>query len=105
MTDRSGNLTYNATLVMSALSGGCRYGLEVIDRTGLSSGTVYPALRRLESAGLVEGAWEDEARAHREGRPARRNYRLTGAGEAALAEAVERVRARQAALGWVAGDA
>lgn len=105
MTDGSVIPTYKATLVMSALHRGCRYGLEIIDRTGLSSGTVYPALRRLEAAGLVEGAWEDAARAHGDGRPARRNYRLTGAGEAALRDAMERVRAQQAALGWAPGDA
>lgn len=103
MSEHGPDLTYNATLVLSALAGGCGYGLEVIDRTGLSSGTVYPALRRLEAAGLVEGAWEDEARARGDGRPARRNYRLTGAGAAALRVAVERVRARQSALGWADG--
>lgn len=105
MTDPFGNLTYNATLILSALGQGCGYGLEIMDRTGLSSGTVYPALRRLEAAGLVAGSWEDEASAHEVGRPARRNYGLTPAGERALAEALERVRARQAALGWMPRDA
>jgi len=105
MKDRSRNLSYNATLVLSALANGSRYGLEVIERTGLSSGTVYPALRRLEAAGLVEGAWEDEAEAHEDGRPARRNYRVTAPGRAAMVEAVRRVRAQQSVLGWVPKDA
>ena len=105
MTDFTGNLTYNATVVLSAIAQGCRYGLEVIDLTGLSSGTIYPALRRLEGAGLVEGEWEEESRAQEEGRPARRNYRMTRAGESALAEAIERIRAQQVALGWLPRDA
>lgn len=105
MTDKAGNLTYNATLILSAIGQGCGYGLEIMDRAGLSSGTVYPSLRRLEAAGLVAGSWENQSSAHEEGRPARRNYSLTPAGERALAEALERVRARQAALGWLPRDA
>ncbi len=101
MSDEGGSLSYNATLVLAVVERGCRYGLEVIDHTGLSPGTVYPALRRLEAAGLVEGTWEDEAAAHEAGRPARRNYGITEAGRGALAEAMERVRAQQAALGWL----
>ena len=62
--------------------------LEVIDRTGLSSGTVYPALRRLESGGLIQGDWEEDRDAHGAGRPARRYYRVTALG----AEALERLR-------------
>jgi DNA-binding PadR family transcriptional regulator len=94
------DLTYHATLVLSALEQGNGYGLDVIERTGLSAGTVYPALRRLEAASLVEGAWEEAAHAHGSGRPARRYYAVTAAGRVALAEALERLRARQAALGW-----
>ncbi len=94
---------FNDTMILSALSTGSGYGLDVIERTGLSSGTVYPALRRLEAKGLVEGCWEEEDRAREEGRPARRYYRLTPAGAAVLAEAVERIRARQRALGWADG--
>ena len=94
---------FNDTLILSALSAGSRYGLEVMDRTGLSSGTVYPALRRMESAGLVEGDWEEDEQAHGAGRPARRYYRLTPAGEKALAEAVARIHAQQRALGWADG--
>jgi DNA-binding PadR family transcriptional regulator len=105
MTDLAGNLTYNATVVLSAIAQGRRYGLEVIDLTGLSSGTIYPALRRLEAAGLVEGEWEDELRAQEEGRPARRNYRVTRAGKSALSASLERIRAQQVALGWLPRDA
>jgi len=30
-----------------------RYGLEVMERTSLQSGTVYPALHRLESSACI----------------------------------------------------
>jgi len=94
-------LGYHATLILSALARGARYGLEIMDATGLSSGTVYPALRRLEAAELVAGRWEEEREAHEQGRPARRYYRITAAGEAALEAARERIREQQRALGWV----
>jgi DNA-binding PadR family transcriptional regulator len=58
--------------------------------TGLTSGTVYPTLDRLEQLGLVRSRWEAEAAAHRAGRPPRRYFHLTAAGEAALAAALER---------------
>lgn len=47
-------------------------------------GTLYKALSRLESAGLVVSRWEDEA-VDRAGRPRRRLYRITADGRAALA--------------------
>jgi PadR family transcriptional regulator PadR len=34
------------------------YGLEIIERTGLASGTVYPLLARLEREGWVTSHWE-----------------------------------------------
>lgn len=53
------------------------YGFELIKSTGLQSGTLYPLLIRLESAGWLESGWETE---HIAGRPRRRYYRLTGLG-------------------------
>ena len=47
-------------------------------------GTLYKALGRLEDAGAVTSAWEDSAAAERDGRPRRRQYRITGAGVSAL---------------------
>lgn len=85
------NLSYTATLVMQALHLGHRYGFEIMRVTELPSGTVYPALRRLEGSGLIESAWEDEAEAHADYRPARRYYRLSAAGESALDDARTRV--------------
>jgi DNA-binding PadR family transcriptional regulator len=47
-------------------------------------GTLYRSLSRLERAGLLESRWEDPQTAADEGRPLRRLYRVTQAGEAAL---------------------
>jgi PadR family transcriptional regulator, regulatory protein PadR len=80
-------LSVTAVSVLHAIADGYQYGFDVIDQTGLPSGTVYPALSRLERDGLVKSAWESEADAHAEGRPARRYYKLTAPGVKALAEA------------------
>lgn len=48
-------------------------------------GTLYKALGRLEKAGLLESDWEDPDAAAEEGRPRRRLYTVTGAGQLALA--------------------
>ncbi|MFG1608855.1 PadR family transcriptional regulator [Actinoplanes sp. NPDC049265] len=58
-----------------------RYGLQLMQATGLPSGTLYPILVRLERAGWVESRWE-EADPAAEGRPARRYYLLTAEGAA-----------------------
>jgi len=75
-------------LLLSVLSRGPGHGYEVITRLKVRSdgafqlpeGTVYPALHRLEGAGLLASGWDVVA-----GRR-RRIYHLTMAGEAALAE-------------------
>lgn len=84
------NRTYPTTLVLHALANGVRHGFDILDATGLPSGTVYPILRRLEREGLVSAQWEEAAIAHAEQRPPRRYYELTGAGHAALEAAVVR---------------
>jgi DNA-binding PadR family transcriptional regulator len=74
-------------LLLAALEAGPRHGYAVKEalREGsggqidLPTGTIYPALRRLEQAGLVRGTWDTTA-----GR-ARRTYNLTAAGRRALA--------------------
>lgn len=55
------------------------YGFELMKRTDLPSGTLYPILARLEGAGWLVGEWEeiDPAEAQR---PARRLYRITAEG-------------------------
>lgn len=54
-----------------------RYGFELSKSTGLKSGTLYPILARLESAGWLSSGWESAAVT---GRPRRRYYHLTGVG-------------------------
>lgn len=54
-----------------------RHGYELIKKTGLSSGTLYPLLMRMTDQGLVESEWREPARP---GRPARHAYRLTASG-------------------------
>ena len=52
------------------------YGYQLLQMTGLPSGTLYPILARLEFYGWVESRWED-LDPELEGRPVRRFYRLT----------------------------
>lgn len=89
----SRRLSITAVSVLQAIANGYQYGFDVIDQTGLPSGTVYPALTRLERDGFVRSAWENEQHAHHEGRPARRYYKLTAPGVKALAEATSYYRA------------
>lgn len=91
-------LTYPTALVLRALARGFHHGFDIMDATGLPSGTVYPILRRLDREGLLESAWEKQADAQREQRPPRRYYEITGAGEALLAAATERYRALDQAV-------
>jgi DNA-binding PadR family transcriptional regulator len=86
------SLSHTALFVLQALARGSRFGFEVMDATALPSGTIYPALRRLESLGLVDSAWEPDEEARREGRPRRRYYELTAEGRARLADARARYR-------------
>lgn len=80
------SLTYPTAAVLLAIRAGHRYGFDLMDATGLPNGTVYPLLRRLERRGVLEGAWEAEDLARADQRPARRYYRLTAAGEAAMVD-------------------
>ncbi len=63
-------------------------------RSLTAHGTLYRALHRLVSAGLMEASWEDHGIAERENRPRRRLYRLLGAAEPAVARARAAERAR-----------
>jgi PadR family transcriptional regulator PadR len=83
--------------VLDALHAGFQYGFDVIDATGLPSGTVYPALARLEHEALVVSRWEDHRIAQREKRPPRKYYEITAAGERTLRAAVAALRERDRA--------
>jgi DNA-binding PadR family transcriptional regulator len=86
------SLSHSAAVILQAVANGYRYGFDIMDITGLPSGSVYPALRRMERAGLVDSNWETEGLAQDEGRPPRRYYEVTPAGAEALAEALKRYR-------------
>jgi len=77
------SLTYTSGLILETIAGGLSYGFDIIDHTGLPSGTVYPALRRLESAGLVESFW-NRGEPEKSGGPPRKYYRLTRSGRERL---------------------
>ena len=83
-------MTYLTGVVLHAIASGHRYGFDIMDATGIPDGTVYPALRRLTAAGLLEARWEDRAEATAAHRPPRKYYRLTTEGVAAWEGELER---------------
>jgi PadR family transcriptional regulator, regulatory protein PadR len=88
------------TLILSALRRGEAHGFEILHRLEaagsgalqLKEGSLYPALYRMESAGLIKGAWEPQrkqsvaAASTRRG-PRRRTYALTQKGRRKLESA------------------
>jgi len=86
-------LSVGTVMVLHALARGHRYGFDVIEQTGLTSGTVYPALERLESRGFARSRWEDAEVAHEEKRPPRRYFEITDEGKAELIRALDRYKA------------
>lgn len=83
-------LSHTAAMILQAIHAGHVYGFSVMEMTGLPSGTVYPAMRRLERDGLIASKWEQQAIADAEQRPPRKYYRLTRAGKATLEAAYRR---------------
>ncbi|MFE0546538.1 PadR family transcriptional regulator [Streptomyces sp. NPDC058891] len=79
------------------------YGAELMKKAHVSSGSLYPALRRFEKAGWVTRE-EEDIDPSEAGRPARRYYTMTagGAREAhvALAEYSYSVRPPSSSPGW-----
>jgi PadR family transcriptional regulator, regulatory protein PadR len=88
----SSYLSYTATVILQTIANEYKYGFDIMDLTGLPSGTVYPALRRLEELGYVQSKWEKHAIAQKELRPPRKYYEVTRDGEAVLKEAVSRYK-------------
>jgi PadR family transcriptional regulator PadR len=92
-------------LILAVLEDEPKHGYSVIEalqrRTGgaldLPTGTVYPALRRLERAKYVNGSWETV------GGRRRRTYKLTRAGRHALAEKRAEWRQFSAMVGGLLG--
>ena len=86
-------LSFPAVSVLHAVASGIPYGFQIIEETGLTSGTVYTALGRLERDGYLTSRWENARSAHQEKRPPRRYYAVTAPGERVLAESIQRFRA------------
>ena len=76
-------------MVLSALTGGPAHGYAIIEeirnRSGgnfdLPEGTIYPALHRLESTGLLKSEWTESDTGRR-----RRTYKLTPSGRRTLTQ-------------------
>src|SRR5271170_4103039 len=77
-------LSHTAAMILQAVNAGYVYGFSVMEMTGLPSGTVYPAMRRLERDELIGSRWERLAIADAELRPPRKYYKITRAGRATL---------------------
>ena len=93
-------MTQITALVLQAIAAGHHYGFDIMEECGLPSGTVYPALRRLERAGYLRSGWEKAAEARAAGRPRRRSYRLTDTGREALPEAEAKLEEVRRLLGY-----
>jgi DNA-binding PadR family transcriptional regulator len=77
-------LSHTTSIILQAIDAGFIYGFSIMEVTGLPSGTVYPALRRLEEEELVRSRHERQAIADREQRPPRKYYELTKGGTSTL---------------------
>src|SRR5579863_7117619 len=77
-------LSHTSAMMLQAIAAGHIYGYTVMEVTGLPSGTVYPALRRMERDELIRSQWERQSVADSEQRPPRKYYKLTRAGRTAL---------------------
>jgi PadR family transcriptional regulator len=78
------NLSHTAAIILQAINAGFFYGFSIMEMTGLPSGTVYPAMRRLERDELIRSHWERQSIAEAEQRPARKYYKLTALGKATI---------------------
>jgi hypothetical protein len=77
-------LSHTAAMILQAVDAGFIYGFSIMEMTGLPSGTVYPAMRRLERDELIRSHWERQSIADAEQRPPRKYYKLTAAGRSTL---------------------
>ena len=73
-------LSLGTVIILHALARGLSYGFDIMEETGLASGTIYPVLEKLERLGYTVSRWEDPAIARDEKRPPRRYYEITDEG-------------------------
>lgn len=91
-------MTHATALILKAVAAGYAYGFDIMDVTGLPSGTIYPALRRLERVDYLRSRWEEQARADEEGRPKRKFYEITALGSKVVPQAESRLAVARALL-------
>ena len=77
-------LSHTAAMILQAIHAGYAYGFGIMEVTGLPSGTIYPALRRLERDILIRSHWERQAIADAGLRPPRKYYKITRSGREVL---------------------
>ncbi|HEY2744732.1 MAG TPA: PadR family transcriptional regulator [Polyangia bacterium] len=95
-------------MLLASLARGPRHGYAIAEwlqarsdgELALATGTLYPALHRLEEDGLVRGSWHEPA-----GERRRRVYALTKKGERALAEQKDEWAAFSRVMNAVLGGA
>ena len=91
-------------LILKALQFGPRHGLGISDRIQqvtngvfvVRPGSLFPALRRLEQNGWIEGAWGESENNRRA-----RYYTLTAAGRKQLAEEKRHWHKLVSAVNWM----
>jgi DNA-binding PadR family transcriptional regulator len=83
------------------------FATELMKAAGIGSGSLYPALARMQAEGWIEQESEDSDVAKTEGRPARRYFRMTGKGaleaHAALVDLSNAVRPPAKSPAWRPG--
>lgn len=97
------------TLILATLEGGEAHGLGILQRLDaagcgllkLKEGSLYPALYRLEAAGLVTSK-EQPVPAGQKGAP-RRMYRLTRKGTGSLAQGRQQFQEFVSVIGGILG--
>jgi DNA-binding PadR family transcriptional regulator len=77
-------LSHTTAIILQAINAGFIWGFSIMEMTGLPSGTVYPAMRRLERDELIRSHWERQSIADAEQRPPRKYYKLTAMGRTTL---------------------
>lgn len=94
------------TLILGVLAEGPLHGYGIAreirqrseDAFRLGEGTLYPVLKTLETAGLIEGSWEIQPSG-----PARKVYTLTDAGRGELASRRRRWEQYTRVIGRILG--
>lgn len=94
-------------ILLSLLAEKDMYGYEIAEKVHALSegylsykeGTLYPALKKLELAGLVASYWQDSSDG-----PRRKYYRITAVGEKALADQTREWTAFSKVMQRIVGD-